>query len=92
MSDLKLFQDYAKAYAKVREAEKTKEALADKVKAYLHKHGKETTEASVGVFTIYEKATYKYSDKVKKLQEKEKAEGIATKTVSEALKFSPKVQ
>jgi hypothetical protein len=89
------YEKYAIIDSQIRELTEKKEALrVDIVKEMVEK-GEKKVESGVGSFTISKLKKWDYSDKIKSLAEKLKADkakeescGIATYTEKESLRFT----
>ena len=79
---------YIQLKQKIKLAEMEIETLSPEIKDHLVTQGIEKLPTDLGTFSVGRKTTWKYSDDVEKLQDKEKAEGIAKPNVSEFLKFT----
>lgn len=88
-----------KMYAKLKLQEKSIKAQYEVLQAEIIEHVQENPdkklETKFGKFKVTERATWKYSEdvdkqkaKMVKLQEKEQATGVATKTVKASLTFT----
>ena len=86
-----------KEYAELKLQEKViSEKLSELnpvIKEYLSDQGVDKLPTSMGNFSLGSRTIWQYSDAVTKLQEKEKAEGIAKKVTSVSLIFTtPKIK
>lgn len=93
--DKKLFREYKKLDAKLKQMEEQKQALRDEIVEGLRKEGVEKTETDYGTFTRARRVSYKYTDAVKKLEEKvklakvkEEQKGLAEPSEKEYLVYS----
>ena len=91
------FIEYAELQSQIKELEIRKKNIAKKCINKLKKDGLQRLDDDLGVFSLMERKTYKYSDKIKKLEENikivkevEQNEGIAKVTVFETLRFLSK--
>jgi hypothetical protein len=86
-------EDVLRSYAELKEAEKkiaaSLEEIKPRIKEHLAKEGVDKLPTTVGTFTLSERATWKYSEAVDKLKQKEEATGVAKKVVSTSLIFTP---
>ncbi len=85
-------QEKMKTYVGLKAQEKAITAELDKLKpdilAYLGKLKVDKLPTSLGTFSVATKATWKYSEAVDNLQEKEKATGVAEQVVNYYVKFT----
>ncbi len=85
----KIFEEYAGLKA---EEKKISDRLEELKPIIVEEMGKEDADkvelAQVGSFTLGTQARWKFSKAVEELQEKEKASGVATQTVSTVLRFT----
>lgn len=65
------------------------EELNPQIKEHLLSQGIDKLPTTLGTFTVSETSRWKYSSAVEKLQELEKATGIAIKVGSTTLRFTP---
>lgn len=79
---------YAIAKQQVKKLEEEMEALKPEIMEYMASQKVEKLPTNLGTFTIGTRSTWKYSPKVAKLQEEEKATGIAEQVVSHSLIYN----
>lgn len=84
---------YAEIKRSLSELENELNGLKPEIMQYLSDQNVEKLPTSVGTFTVTPTTTWKYSPAVKKLQEEEKARGIATQDVTYSLRYTaPKAE
>jgi len=91
----KIYEEYAVLNAKIATLTDKKNELRDEILADLSEQGVDSMATAVGKFTIAELKTWKYTNKVKELEEKYKAQkateestGDATFEVKPSLRFT----
>ena len=88
-----LFEKYAGLKSQEKEVKAAIVELGAEIKGEIEGAGVDKVSSDFGTFSLEGRKTWKYSDAVVKLQEKEKAEGTATFTESTNLRFyKPKPQ
>jgi len=96
MMDTKILAKFAKVQAKFRALEEERDALRTLILESLVKDKVVKTESQYGTFTVSNRDNYSYSENVKKFAEalkekkcEEERKGIATKTVTTFLTYTP---
>ena len=91
----KMYEEYAVLNSQIKVLTDKKDELRDQILADLSKQELESVSPAVGKFTVAELKTWKYTNKVKELEEKYKAQkateesiGLATYTVKPSLRFT----
>jgi hypothetical protein len=82
-------RDYAELKRREKEIAEGIEKLKPEILAYLNEKHVDKLPTTMGTFAVGSKTTWKYSEAVDKLQEKEKAEGVAKQVITNFVKFSP---
>ncbi len=86
-------EDALKRYAELKistsAAETEMEELKPLIKEHIMKEKVDKLPTSVGTFSLGERSTWKYSPAVEKLQDEEKAKGVAKKVTTTSLLFKP---
>lgn len=83
--DKKQFKEYADLMVQKRAIEEKLEELNPLLKEQISNTGADKVETEFGNFTLGSRTTWKYSDAVASLQEKEKATGVAVAVKSMSL-------
>ena len=83
--DKSKFQRYADLMIEKRKIEAELEELNPIIKEQISKEGADKVKTEFGTFTLGTRTTWKYSAAVEKLQEVEKATGIAKKVETTSL-------
>lgn len=89
MTKKKIFEKYAEIWAIKKKAERELEVLSNQIKGQFRDNNISVEETPIGKFLLSESIKYTYSDAVKKLQEREKKNGIAIPSKVEKLIFTP---
>lgn len=91
----KIYEEYAVLNSKLKALTEQKDELRDRILADLSKQELESVNTAVGKFTVADLKTWKYTNKVKELEEKYKAQkateestGDATYEVKQSLRFT----
>ena len=96
-NDLKnLAAQYAEVVAEEVKIKMQKEDIQARMKESMKAAGADKLETNFGAFTIYQRATWKYSPEIeseyeiiKQKEKQEQEEGIAKATYTESLRFTP---
>ncbi len=83
-----LFREYAELKIQEKKIKARIEELNPKIKEQIAAAGAEKVTTDFGNFTLSKRSTWEYSPAVEKLQEHEKAVGIAKKIESTSLVYS----
>ncbi len=90
----KLYKEYVELNAKFAELEKQKEVLREAILLDLEKNKIEKIETDFGSFTVCKKTSWKYTEKISKIEDRlkiariqEQNKGIATSTTSNYLLY-----
>lgn len=90
-----MYKEYAKLDAQIKALEAKKQEMRLSIVKGLEKQGIESEVTKFGTFTVAEKKTYTYSDKITALAEKvklakirEEDKGIATASIATYLVFN----
>lgn len=86
--DKKVLMEYASLKAEAKRIEKRMEELNPGIKEIMNANGMDKITTEFGSFTLSNRTTWKYSEAVTSLQEKEKANGTAKKLISTSLLFT----
>lgn len=83
-----LFKEYASLKIEEKNIKKRIEELNPILKEEIISTGADKMTTDFGNFTLSSRSTWEYSEEVKKLQDKEKAKGIAKKVETTSLIYS----
>lgn len=81
-------KEYADIQLQIRALEKRVDELKPEIKEMLSVSGADKVTTEFGNFTLGSRTTWKYSEDVERLQEKEKAMGIAKSVTSVSLTYT----
>lgn len=85
-------EEKLKRYAELKAEEKIIaegiDTLKPAIKEYIESQGVDKVPTSMGIFSLENRSTWKYSPAVEELQKEEKAKGIAKQVVITGLRFT----
>lgn len=85
----KMLARYAELKIQSKKITEEIEELNPHIKEYILKEGVDKLPTTMGTFSVESRSTWKYSPAVEKLQDEEKAKGIAKQVTTTSLKFLP---
>ncbi len=85
---MSVFQEYAELKMQEKALATRIEELKPTLIQEIQMEGADKIESQWGTFVLTERATWEYTDAVKKLQAKEKALGLAKKSISSSVRFT----